>query len=121
MNEYTDFFHYKSVTLEKMGIGFELKIAREIVSELDRYVGYKIRAYVWSQDAGKKVTFKYPSDWWQAFKERWFPAWLLKRYPIFYTVQEFQVKATYPDLVIQSHKPVLRLIQATLESWSPKT
>lgn len=26
--------------------------------------------------------FDYPADWWQAFKERWFPQWLLKRYPV---------------------------------------
>jgi len=26
--------------------------------------------------------FEYPTDWWQAFKERWFPKWLLNRYPV---------------------------------------
>lgn len=25
---------------------------------------------------------KYPADWWQAFKERWFPHWLLEYYPV---------------------------------------
>lgn len=23
-----------------------------------------------------------PADWWQAFRERWFPAWWLRRYPL---------------------------------------
>jgi len=25
---------------------------------------------------------KYPADWWQALKDRWFPAWLKQRYPV---------------------------------------
>jgi hypothetical protein len=29
---------------------------------------------------------QYPKDWWEAFKERWFPKWLLKRYPVRYRV-----------------------------------
>lgn len=28
---------------------------------------------------------RYPADWWQAVKERWFPQWLLSRYPVEYT------------------------------------
>ena len=27
---------------------------------------------------------EYPEDWWQAIKERWFPKWLLRRYPVKY-------------------------------------
>jgi hypothetical protein len=27
---------------------------------------------------------RYPKDWWEAFKERWFPKWLLERYPAQY-------------------------------------
>jgi len=25
---------------------------------------------------------RWPKDWWQAFKDRWFPAWALKRWPV---------------------------------------
>lgn len=24
----------------------------------------------------------WPENWWEAFKERWFPGWLLRRYPV---------------------------------------
>jgi hypothetical protein len=27
---------------------------------------------------------KWPQDWWQAFRERWFPAWWLNRWPVKY-------------------------------------
>lgn len=113
MKEWTDYYPIKTVTLEKLIFGMEIKISKEMTGQSDDYVGYRIRGYVWSQDAGKKVSFKYPADWWQAFKERFFKGWLLRRYPVVYTHKEFQVKATYPDLVIQSHEPVMRLIEST--------
>lgn len=28
---------------------------------------------------------KYPKDWWEALKERFFPKWLLRRFPVEYT------------------------------------
>jgi hypothetical protein len=113
VNPYTEFVPYKSVTLEKLTFGLEIKIAREIVNDKDHYIGYKIRGYVWSQDAGKKVEFKYPADWWEAVKERFAPAWFLKRYPVKYTHKEFQVKATYPELMIRGQEPVMRLLEST--------
>jgi len=30
----------------------------------------------------EEEVFDYPADWWQWFKQRWFPEWLIKRYPI---------------------------------------
>ncbi len=110
---YSEFEPYKTIELQKLKIGLELYVAKGFGDEADHHIAYKIRGYVWSQDAGKKVTFKYPSDWWEAFKERWFSAWLLEKYPVKYTHKEFQVKATYPDLVVQNHQPVMRLIEST--------
>lgn len=37
---------------------------------------------------------KHPSDWWQAFRERWLPNWWLKHYPVNYTC--YQVDRHYP-------------------------
>lgn len=39
---------------------------------------------------------EFPADWWQFFKERWFPQWLLRRYP----VKKKQIWAIhkYPEL-----------------------
>jgi len=34
-----------------------------------------------------EVAFSWPADWWQAFKERWFPRWLLKKYPVAYRTE----------------------------------
>ena len=47
---------------------------------------WAVRA-IQDQLVGKYATtaVKYPEDWWQAFKERWFPKWLLKKFPIEWT------------------------------------
>lgn len=44
--------------------------------------------------AGKRqteVVATVPRDWWQHFKQRWFPAWMIKRFPV---VNEDIVKTT---------------------------
>lgn len=114
-----EFIPYKSVTLERLTFGINLTVHREALGMFDDYVAAQVRGYVWSQDAGKKEVVRYPADWWQAFKARWFPAWLLARYPVIHKVYEFQVKATYPDLQIQHHAPVLRLMRAEFTDDRP--
>lgn len=43
----------------------------------------------------KKVV--YPADWWEAFKDRWFPAWLKNRYPVKNKVVVYKTKLAYPQ------------------------
>jgi len=46
---------------------------------------------------------EYPSDWWSAFKLRWFPKWVLKRFPPNITILE--TKALYPAISIPESIP----------------
>lgn len=120
MSPYTEFVPYKSVQLEKLTYGMNLSVSVEAGQDFtDHYIAYQVFGYVWAQDARKREVIKYPLDWWEAFKARWFPAWLLERYPVLYRVHEFEVKATYPDLNIQNHQPVLRLLkhEYTTQPW----
>lgn len=44
---------------------------------------------------------RWPKDWWQAFRDRWFPKWWLKRHPVEYEVyegSELVFKAVCPHL-----------------------
>lgn len=48
-----------------------------------------------SMVAGERVhEIRYPLDWWQAFRERWFPKFWLKWYPVKY--HEWHVDLLYP-------------------------
>jgi hypothetical protein len=50
---------------------------RAMITEIDTYVlGMPLERI--------EVHRKYPRDWWQAFKERWFPAWAIRRWPVAY-------------------------------------
>lgn len=44
---------------------------------------------------------KYPKDWWEAFKERWFFDWLLRKFPVKYTEYKIDVELLYPYLQIK--------------------
>lgn len=68
---------------------------------------------------GQKLEdFKYPADWFQAFKERWFPKWLLDKFPVKYKVLE--VKALYPQLHVppEVHNPIIHVMRKSeVREW----
>lgn len=96
------------VSLEKLKFAIESYISPEMMHYIEnisiderymRQLTVAIRGFVWAEkDALKHQEIKYPYDWWQAFKERWFPAWLLKRYPVQYHVVVLDVRALYPEI-----------------------
>ncbi len=57
---------------------------------------------------------RYPADWWQAFKDRWFPAWAKERWPVRYV--RYDLMALYPEIKLpQSCGPsVLRVARQTV-------
>ena len=46
----------------------------------------------------KLASVSYPATWWDAFKERWAPAWFLRRWPASYST--FDAAAFYPAMPI---------------------
>lgn len=47
----------------------------------------KLNAYIVAMPTEKICVYhKYPKDWWQAVKERWFPKWAKNKWPIKYVV-----------------------------------
>lgn len=63
---------------------------QDMVLRMERYLyGTKLSDF----------TVKHPADWFEALKERWFPAWLLKRYPVLYTHHRVEQHAVFPDWV----------------------
>lgn len=71
----------------------------------------RFKAYMYAEQH-KHIEIKYPEDWWQAFKHRWYPDWLLKRYPIRYKEHIIDVKAFYPGykVSIPEREIFLRLL-----------
>jgi len=63
----------------------------------------RVNRYVATAHA-KTYEFKAPRDWWQAVKERFAPAWFLKRYPIAYRRETVDLNVEYPDLRIPDQR-----------------
>lgn len=54
--------------------------------------------------AGERISeINYPSDWWQAFKQRWFPVWAQKRWPVKW--DRYQIDLHYPHVPIAGGRP----------------
>lgn len=65
--------------------------------EILRRTVYELSAYFYKVD-GEPV--KIPVDWWQHFKQRWYPHWALKRWPVkmyTYTPRALFLNETPPD------------------------
>jgi len=97
----------QEVELQKIEFGYSQMISRyllesSVYTEMDyarQALEINVRGYLWGEDQ-KGYSFQYPRDWWEAFKERWFPARLKLRWPVKYTKQDISVTTVYPDLKI---------------------
>jgi hypothetical protein len=67
-----------------------------------------------------RLTYRYPRDWWQAFKQRFLPAWALKRWPVTETELTVDVRLLYPKGTDES--PVLHTTvrRDGREVWFPE-
>ncbi len=59
---------------------------------------------LWGEEAPKVVDYKWPKDWWEAFKERWAPRWYLKRWPVLYHREQVDLWVCYPEIRVPKEK-----------------
>ena len=76
--------------------------------ELGRRVGYFFRTSIFSDKLDTKE-YKYPSDWKQAFKERFFPQFLLDRFPVQYTIIKYDTTVLYPNIKAPEHEHYIQI------------
>lgn len=105
-NEPVDFGAMNQTTLEKIRFGISqamidpnLLIDANVDLHFDRMkrqIVANFEGYLYGEKLKGKI-IKHPRDWWQAFKERWFPVWALDRWPVEYTVHTVTFDVVYPD------------------------
>jgi hypothetical protein len=101
--------HFKTVKLERIQLAVQKKIELEFVDSLvtiddaDKFGDYlgnsivvQARVFVWGENAGDMASVTHPLNWWEAVKERWFPAWAKKRWPVLYKTHNLKAMAIYP-------------------------
>lgn len=97
----------REVMLNRRTFFEELKFGREFVESL-RVEGPQLSQFadecivrfyfgVFGETLDE-IEVQYPADWWQALRERWFPAWWLRRWPVQYTARTLRAEAVYPKV-----------------------
>jgi hypothetical protein len=118
-----DTLNTKEITLEKIKIAIVERVSNRLLnaivecSEADSFIAnsidMRLQGYIWGE-TGKTETIKYPATWRDAFKERWFPKWLARRYPVNYRVHEIAIRTLYPNFKISMPREVHVLKWQTL-------
>lgn len=94
----------ETVELERIKFGLMMGLSKEWMGASVEFrddfftnnVVMQAHGYLWGR-TDELVEIKYPKDWRESFKERWFPAWMLKRYPVAYKTHRIDVREIYPD------------------------
>jgi len=61
----------------------EDRLGVKYFAELEQRTGSLVR-HILDIATMEDDAFDYPRDWWQAFKERWYPEWAKRKWPIVY-------------------------------------
>jgi len=64
---------------------------------------------IWGREVDASQEISYPADWWQAFKERWFPKWALVKWPVRYETKKMTVMEFYPKLSLPGQEAVVHI------------
>lgn len=99
-----DLEKYKAVIVNYMApeLAKEFAIPCKVDVFKDDYI-HRIVTRVTQEILGREIAnarVEYPADWWHAFKNRWFPAWAKKRWPIKVEVVELIAKELYPQMAM---------------------
>jgi hypothetical protein len=95
------------IRMSRLKFAINTRITKELLNDCEkptaliRMIGddilLQVRGFVWAQELPqfqKDVSF--PTNWMEAFRERWFPGWAKKRWPIQYRHVVLSAKAIYP-------------------------
>jgi hypothetical protein len=99
---------YEQVKLEKMTIKIREELSSSIFDDVDvsiEEIGNKVAVDVTARVLGRSRgadTVSYPSDWWQAFRERWLPHFWLRKFPVLYTSYSVSLTEVFPDISLAS-------------------
>lgn len=97
--------------LAQKALGYEF--AMEPRMEMDCLAHTAQRMLILMQDVlvQREQIAQYPSDWWQAVKQRFAPAWFLRRYPVMKTTIDMTV--LYPRIAIpkERHTVTMQIVE----------
>ena len=95
---------FRDAVLERIDLRFDKHIDKYLLIE-QRFDVFEftagqmlleLRGYLLGEKTNETI-ITYPLDWWEAFKERWFPLWAKKRWPVKRKTHKISFNILYPD------------------------
>ena len=106
---------YLDEKLADFGEPPKLDISAHTSFMLDQLV-LRLQQCVWGREVERQEC-QWPADWWQALKERWFPAWAKKRWPIEYKRVVITARELYPQMAFPPHQHAGVIAVSKSPSW----
>lgn len=63
-----------------------------------RFFEARFRTRLWGVPL-RDLTYRHPLNWIEAIKDRWFPVWLKKHFPVVYKEIKAEVHAVFPNWI----------------------
>ena len=82
------------------------------ISAMTKWMGNEIVLRIVQEVYGRemeRIEVRYPLDWWEAFKERWFPAWAKERWPVRWVTEQITARELYPRVALPDKGPQIAL------------
>ena len=86
----------------------------DLIEHTKELLEVRLSAEIWGELV-KRQEVCYPKDWWQAFKLRWFPPWMKKRWPVKEIHVIMDAVALYPSLLNEPHTMFSKVTKLKLE------
>lgn len=103
MDDTFDLKDSERIKLEKIRLALHVPLSKhvldagvDVIRIMEEEVEFSLHGYLWG-NRSKTTDISYPADWWQWFKQRWFPKWLLARFPPKMTTHTVSVSRIFPD------------------------
>ncbi len=117
-DSWPELVNVRSVTLQKYRLVQDATLSHRFAepfrvekweTEMLDAVRYRMIQYVWGEELQRQEV-KYPADWWEAFKERWFPKRMKARWPVKYRTVTLEARALYPLVSMPNKENVVNVL-----------
>ena len=88
-----------------------LRVRQDMLEYGVRQVALELETAVYGKSHVEEHLIRFPSDWLEAVKERFAPAWLRDRFPVRYTQISTSLHELYPDFQpsVYGQQPVVKV------------
>ncbi len=110
----------EEVVLEKIQIAVTRIIPRDLLQHQELVVSMadpwgeelaiRLQGFIWGRSL-QPVEYSWPKDWWEHFKERWFPIWAKHRWPVRRRHIKVEWKEVYPNFRAALRSQTVSVIQ----------